>query len=78
VRALAKARRAGGGSGPREHLTAEVTLSPAAPRAGLRLPVYFDLVNLAEEAHRIPRLRERAREQHPAPIAESIADAVGR
>ena len=79
IRALAKARRAGEAAAA-ERLTAEVAaLSPDAARAtASAFTVYFDLVNLAEEAHRIRALRERAREQHPAPIAESIADAVTR
>ena len=79
IRAFAKARRAGEALAD-ERLTAEVAgLSPAAARAtASAFTVYFDLVNLAEEAHRIRALRERAREQHPAPITESIADAVGR
>ena len=79
IRAFAKGRRAGEARAE-ERLTAEVTgLSPAAARAtASAFTVYFDLVNLAEEAHRIRALRERAREQHPAPITESIADAVAR
>ncbi len=79
IRALAKARRADEPHAA-ERLTAEVAaLSPAAARAtASAFTVYFDLVNLAEETHRIRALRERARAQHPAPVAESIADAVAQ
>ena len=37
---------------------------------------YFELVNLAEEQHRIRVLRERARDSHPGPLSESVDSAV--
>ena len=40
--------------------------------------VYFDLVNLAEEAQRVWALRERERAAHPAPIGESLGAAVAQ
>jgi phosphoenolpyruvate carboxylase len=77
IRALAKARRAGDEAAA-PCLAAEVAaLSTDAGRVmASAFAVYFDLVNLAEEAHRIAALRERERLQHPAPIAESIGAAV--
>jgi phosphoenolpyruvate carboxylase len=79
IRGLAKARRAGDAEAA-ARLTAEVAaLSPAAARAtASAFTVYFDLVNLAEEAQRIRALRERERTQHPSPIADSVGDAVAR
>ena len=37
---------------------------------------YFDLINLAEEQHRVRVLRERERAAHPHPLPESIAAAI--
>ena len=78
IRSLAKARRSSPGRPP-EHLAAEVAaLSVDAARAtASAFAVYFDLVNLAEEAQRIRALRERERSAHPAPIGESIGAAIG-
>ena len=79
IRALAKARRAGEATAA-ERLAAEVAALPthAARATASAFAVYFDLVNLAEEAHRLWALRERERAQHPAPIAESVGEAVAR
>lgn len=38
--------------------------------------LYFELINLAEEQHRVRTLRERERAAHPRPMKESIAAAV--
>jgi phosphoenolpyruvate carboxylase len=77
IRALAKTRRAGETVAARG-LAAEVAaLSLDAARAtASAFAVYFDLVNLAEEAHRLRSLRERERALHPAPIGESVGHAV--
>ena len=79
IRALAKARRlddaAAGG-----RLAAEVAALPDddARATASAFAVYFDLVNLAEEVHRIGALRERERARHPAPIPETVRDAIGQ
>jgi phosphoenolpyruvate carboxylase len=77
IRSLAKARRLDDKTAA-ERLAAEVSLlsDDAARATASAFAVYFDLVNLAEEVHRIEALRERARARHPAPIAESIREAV--
>ena len=77
IRALAKARRAGDAeAAPR--LAGDVGALPAATARAVAsaFTLYFDLVNLAEEVHRIQELRRRTREQAPAPIGESIGEAV--
>ncbi|MDR7562892.1 MAG: phosphoenolpyruvate carboxylase, partial [Armatimonadota bacterium] len=38
--------------------------------------VYFHLINLAEQNHRLRRLREQEQEAHPAPRRESVSAAV--
>ncbi len=79
IRGLAKARR-GGDAAAAIGLANEVKAlnADAARVMASAFAVYFDLVNLAEETHRIRALRERERIQHPAPIGESIGDAVAR
>ena len=79
VRRLAKARRAGDVRAERQ-LAAEVArLDPAeAFTQGMAFTLYFELVNLAEENHRISRLRHHRNKwaQGAAPVRESIAAAV--
>ena len=78
IRTLAKTRR-GGDPAAGARLAAEVARLPddGARVTASAFAVYFDLVNRAEEAHRIAALRERERARHPAPSAESIREAVG-
>jgi phosphoenolpyruvate carboxylase len=92
IRALAKARRAGAarealGIGAAlqlpsqraaEQLAAEVQALDTDMARGVAsaFALYFDLVNLAEETNRVRSLRQRERERHPAPIGESVADAI--
>ncbi len=78
IRALAKARRLDDTTAGAQ-LAGEIAALPddAARATASAFAVYFDLVNLAEEVHRILALRERERSLHPAPITESIGDAVG-
>jgi phosphoenolpyruvate carboxylase len=79
IRALAKARRAGDPAAAGRLAGEVAALAPAAARAvASAFAVYFDLVNLAEEAHRIRALRERERARHPAPIGESVGEAIAR
>ena len=77
IRALAKARRAGDPPGAAQLAQDVASLPPATARAiASAFTLYFDLVNLAEEVHRIQELRRRAREQAPEPISESIGETV--
>jgi phosphoenolpyruvate carboxylase len=77
IRAFAKARR-GDEPGAAEALRREVAgLSPDAARAvASAFTLYFDLVNLAEERYRVDALRQRERDQYPAPISESLSEAL--
>ncbi|HJR02800.1 MAG TPA: phosphoenolpyruvate carboxylase, partial [Methylomirabilota bacterium] len=79
IRALAKARRAGEMDAAVRLPLAVADLPVEAARAtASAFAVYFDLINLAEEVHRIQALRGRERAQHPAPIGESIGEAIAR
>jgi phosphoenolpyruvate carboxylase len=79
IRALAKARRTDAAPAARPLAEAVAALPVDAARVtASAFAVYFDLVNLAEETYRIQALRARERSQHPAPIGESIGDAVAR
>ncbi|MBI5879073.1 MAG: phosphoenolpyruvate carboxylase [Chloroflexi bacterium] len=85
IRALAKARRdaelRGDETGQRaahERLAAAVrALDVDAARAvASAFALYFDLVNLAEEAQRVHSLETRERERYPAPASESLAETI--
>jgi phosphoenolpyruvate carboxylase len=77
IRALAKARRLGdGAAGARLTGTIAALSNDDARATASAFAVYFDLVNLAEEVHRVLALRAREHSLHPAPIAESIGAAV--
>ena len=77
IRQHAKVRRAGDETGARG-LAAEV--NGLAPREGRAVAsafcLYFDLVNLAEENYRVSVLRKQERERDPAPIHDTIGEAV--
>jgi phosphoenolpyruvate carboxylase len=77
IRAAAKERRGGNVEAGRQ-LQAEVeALDAASARAvSAAFTTYFDLVNLAEEYHRVRQLRERAKVQHPRPLNESVGEAI--
>jgi phosphoenolpyruvate carboxylase len=77
IRAAAKERRAGK-SGAAAQLKAEVSaLTPDNARGvASAFTIYFDLVNLAEEANRVQVLREQEAKIHLEPISDTLADAV--
>jgi phosphoenolpyruvate carboxylase len=77
IRTNAKARRSEE-TAAEQRLTADVAaLDPLEARAiASAFATYFDLVNLAEENFRVMVLRRQEAESHPAPIRESIGDAI--
>ncbi len=79
IRVAAKDRRAGA-PGAEATLRAEVSALgvPSSRGVAAAFALYFDLVNLAEEHHRVGRLRDRSRQVYPDPAPGSIGDAVSR
>lgn len=84
VRQLAKARRSGDDTAQRA-LTQEFARQPAHTLTliALAFTAYFDLVNLAEEQHRVRVLRERERDapnraERDESIARAFADFAAR
>ncbi len=77
IRVAAKERRGGNTEAGRQ-LEAEVeALNIDAARAvSSAFTSYFDLVNLAEEYHRVQQLRERESAQYPTPLGESVGEAI--
>ncbi len=77
IRNSAKARR-NGEPGAAEQLARQVAaLDPEQARAvASAFALYFDLVNLAEEQHRVAALRDRERARHPRPNRESVAETI--
>ncbi len=77
IRADAKAYRAGDANAA-TRLSAEIAaLSVDQARViASAFTLYFDLVNLAEEAQRVQALRERERAKYPEPIDESVTAAI--
>lgn len=82
VRSLAKVRRTEDDAEVREETTAAITtlvnnISLAELEAVARaFTIYFQLINLAEDQHRVRILRLRTREAYPTPPRESIAAAI--
>jgi len=78
IRALAKTRRLEDDPAIDTRLAYVVgRLDPAEAELVARsFTTYFELVNLAEEQHRVRVLRERERDAHPQPLSESVAAAV--
>lgn len=80
IRALAKTRRMDGSQAIDDYLSQLVdglSLKQAEDMARA-FTTYFELINLAEENHRIRVLRERERKNHPLPAGESIAEALAK
>ncbi|MCL5283249.1 MAG: phosphoenolpyruvate carboxylase [Armatimonadetes bacterium] len=77
IRAYAKARRGGDMAAAAELAHEAARLSSDTARAvATAFTIYFDLVNLAEETHRVHMLRERERTNDPLPIDESIGEVI--
>ena len=78
IRALTKARRVDSDpaiNGRLERIIHSLGITNAELVARA-FTVYFELINLAEEQHRVRVLRQREREAHPRPVKESIAAAI--
>src|SRR5581483_2029172 len=58
-------------------MTAELPVE-AADNVTRAFSTYFHLVNLAEEAHRLRRLRARAREAAPGPAPETLGAGLAK
>jgi phosphoenolpyruvate carboxylase len=81
LRLLAKSSRAGDANAERDLRAAVQKLSVSeAGRMAMAFTVYFELVNLAEETHRVHLLRQRRRAQYAVagtpPMRESIGAAL--
>ncbi len=78
IRALSKARRIDDDPAIESALIERVkSLSLSESEAVARaFTTYFELINLAEEAHRVRVVRQREREVYPRPLPESIAAAI--
>src|SRR5271170_394236 len=78
LRLLAKSSRAGDTKAEAELLAAvkKLTVSEAA-RMAMAFTVYFELVNLAEETHRIRLLRQRRRAQYTVPGTPPMRESIG-
>src|ERR1035437_6659460 len=76
IRAEAKARRTGNHKAAGQLQREVSALGPDQARAvAASFATYFDLVNLAEENHRVRLIRQEIDEKYPAPVSESIGDA---
>lgn len=77
IRALAKARRSGDAVAAEELQRQVSSLGNEAARVvAAAFAAYFDLVNLAEEEHRVRLLHQHENESHPKPVHESIGEAI--
>ncbi|MCA9968559.1 MAG: phosphoenolpyruvate carboxylase, partial [Anaerolineales bacterium] len=78
IRALTKARRRDDLPETDAYIQA-IVADWDLPRAELvarTFTLYFELINIAEEQHRIRVLRQREREAHPRPLRQSIPAAI--
>lgn len=79
VRELAKARRAGDADANSQLAKQVAVLDNDQSRAvAAAFALYFDLVNLAEEHHRVSVLHDRQGKKHPDPISGSTGDAIAQ
>jgi phosphoenolpyruvate carboxylase len=78
LRLLAKSSRSGDTKAEAELLAAveKLTVSEAA-RMAMAFTVYFELVNLAEETHRVRLLRQRRRAQYAVPGTPPMRESIG-
>src|SRR5476651_2264054 len=78
LRLLAKSSRAGDTHAEAELQAAaqKLTVSEAA-RMAMAFTVYFELVNLAEETHRVRLLRQRRRGQYATPGSPPMRESIG-
>jgi phosphoenolpyruvate carboxylase len=78
LRLLAKSSRAGDTRAEKDLLDAvhQLTVSEAA-RMAMAFTVYFELVNLAEETHRVRLLRQRRRAQYTVPGTPPMRESIG-
>jgi phosphoenolpyruvate carboxylase len=78
IRALAKTRRIEVDPAVDQRLAYVVNrLDPTEAELVARsFTTYFELVNLAEEQHRVRVLRERERDVYPQPLPESVSAAI--
>ncbi|MBI3968710.1 MAG: phosphoenolpyruvate carboxylase [Chloroflexi bacterium] len=78
VRHRAIAARTGHDATAQSALEADVVALPLAQAHSLAraFTIFFHLVNLAEDQHRLRSLRERATQQHPNAVPDSVAAAI--
>ena len=77
IRTLAKARRAGDQNAAGKLQDEVAALNSDEERAvAAAFATYFDLVNLAEENHRVNLLRRREDESYPEPTEDSVGSAI--
>src|ERR1700677_1666346 len=78
LRLLAKSSRAGDAEADRELRDTVQKLTPSqASRMAMAFTVYFELVNLAEETHRVRLLRQRRRAQYTVPGTPPMRESIG-
>ena len=78
LRLLAKSSRTGDTQAERELEVVVQKLSvPEAARMAMAFTVYFELVNLAEETHRVRLLRQRRRSQYTTPQSTPMRESIG-
>jgi phosphoenolpyruvate carboxylase len=78
LRLLAKSSRSGDTKAEAELLDAVRNLSVTeAARMAMAFTVYFELVNLAEETHRVRLLRQRRRAYYSVPGTPPMRESIG-